>query len=259
MLPVPIQDRHSIMASRKEQKEQLRARRLTQLAAVAAAAMAIVAVAVILGSSGGGGSTHDIQSGARASKTVAAVTTLLRGIPQSGNTLGAAGAPVKMTYFGDLECPICKDFSLTGLTRAIGKLVRPGKLQVEYRSLKSATGPTTTFVNQQAAALAAGRQRRMWHYVELFYRQQGAEGSGYVTDAYLQQLARQVPGFDVAAWERERRQTALVDLLKADAGAAHQAGAMGTPTLVIQGPSGSRTLSGNVSYGAIASAVAAVS
>jgi protein-disulfide isomerase len=244
------------MASRKEQKQ----RRLYQLAAVAAAAIAIVAVAVILSSSGGSASRHSIENGANATtETVAAVTTLLHGIPQSGNTLGAAGAPVKMTYFGDLECPICKDFTLTGLAQAVGKLVRPGNLQVEYRSLKSATGETPTFIDQQAAALAAGSQRRMWQYVELFYREQGAEGSGYVTDAYLQRLARQVPGLDVAAWERDRRQTALVDRLRADAGAASQARAAGTPTLVIKGPNGSRTLSGNVSYGAIASAVAAVS
>jgi len=243
------------MASRKEQKQ----RRLYQLAAVAAAAIAIVAVAVILSSSGGSASRHGIENGANATETVAAVTTLLRGIPQSGNTLGAGGARVQMTYFGDLECPICKDFTLTGLAQAIDKLVRPGKLQVEYRSLKSATAETPTFIDQQAAALAAGSQSRMWHYVELFYREQGAEGSGYVTDAYLQRLARQVPGLDVAAWDRDRRQSTLVDRLRADAGAASQARAAGTPTLVIKGPNGSRTLSGNVSYGAIASAVAAVS
>ena len=35
---------------------------------------------------------------------------MLKGIPQHGTTLGNPKAPVTFTEYGDLQCPICKDF-----------------------------------------------------------------------------------------------------------------------------------------------------
>ena len=39
----------------------------------------------------------------------------------------------------------------------------------------------------------------MWNYIETFYHEQGEEDSGYVTEAYLQNLARQVAGLNTLA------------------------------------------------------------
>jgi len=50
------------------------------------------------------------------------------------------------------------------------------------------------------AALAAGKQNHFWDYTELFYRQQGTEGTGYVNDSYLAGLAGQVPGLNLSTW-----------------------------------------------------------
>ena len=44
---------------------------------------------------------------------------------------------------------------------------------------------------------AAATRDRMWNFVDLFYRNQGAENSGYVTDAYLRRIAG-ASGVDVA-------------------------------------------------------------
>jgi hypothetical protein len=38
-------------------------------------------------------------------------------------------------YFGDLECPFCKEFTLGALPSVIQKYVRLGRLRIEYRSL----------------------------------------------------------------------------------------------------------------------------
>ena len=46
----------------------------------------------------------------------------------------------------------------------------------------------------------------MWDYLELFYHEQGEEGSGYVTERYLRGLASQVPGLNLAAWSAARSQ-----------------------------------------------------
>ena len=56
-----------------------------------------------------------------------------------------------------------------------------------------------------AAALAAGEQGRGWNFVELFYRNQGVENSGYVTDEFLTAIARGAGVADIAQWNADRR------------------------------------------------------
>jgi protein-disulfide isomerase len=257
------------MASRKEQKAALRAareqrereiaaagrrrRRLYQLGAVLGGAIVVVVAAVAIASAGHSKSTPQASGAA-----TRAVNAELAGIPQSGNALGSSSAKVTMDYYGDLECPVCKDFTLGALPEVISKQVRPGDLQIRYRSLQTATRDASTFATQQVAALAAGRQNRMWQFVELFYREQGAEGTDYVNDGYLQKLAGQVSGLNVAKWKSDRSQPALSNEVSSDAQAATAAGASATPTLVIKGPGGTKTLDGDVPYSDVASAISAV-
>ena len=262
------------MASRKAQKAQARAqrealerrqhaiaqrkRRLQTLAGVLGAAGAIVAVAIAV-SAGGGHDKGGLATGTEAARASASVSSLLRGIPQTGNRLGDAIAPVTMQYYGDLQCPVCRSFTLNSLPQVISSYVRPGKLQIEYRSLQTATRDSGTFADQQSAALAAGQQHRLWNFIELFYREQGRENNGYVTNSYLQALARQVPGLDLDRWTRARKSDALRSELSTDAAAASKVGATATPTLIIRGPTAAKALSGDVPYNDIAHAVRAAS
>ncbi|MGB9182627.1 MAG: thioredoxin domain-containing protein [Solirubrobacteraceae bacterium] len=242
------------MASRKEQKEQARARRLAEEQArtvrarrdrrlrmfggVAVLAVAIVAVLIAV-SSGGNSSANGLQKGTSANQTVTAVTKLLSGIPQSGATLGSSKAPVTMTYYGDLECPVCRDFTLSGgFPQLVSNDVRGGKVQVVYKAFQTATQDPTVFKTQQTAALAAGQQQHFWDYAELFYHEQGAEGSGYVNDAYLTGLAKQVPGLNLNTWSSARNSPTLQAQVTAEEQAAAAAGVNATPTLVVRGPTG---------------------
>lgn len=128
------------------------------------------------------------------------MNALLAGIPQSGSVLGSPSAPVTLQYFGDLECPICREFTLGSLEALIKRFVRAGSLRIQYRSLQSATRNRGVFLEQQEAALAAGPQHRMWNFLETFYREQGEEGSGYVTSRFLSRIAGQVPGMKLGRW-----------------------------------------------------------
>ncbi len=163
----------------------------------------------------------------------AKATSLLAGIPQRGSTLGDPKAPVTLQYFGDLECPYCKQFALGALPSLIQRYVRSGKLKIEYRSLETATLDPETFKNQQVAALAAGKQNHMWEYIELFYREEGRENSGYVTERYLQGLAHQVTGLNLIAWTAARNGADLANRLSSDAQAANNAGLTATPSFLI--------------------------
>ena len=213
-----------------EQAEVARAARrtrLTQLGIVAAIVVAIVVV--ILVTTGGGGKTAVKPGSAPANATVIEIKSLLDGIPQKENVLGNPNAPVTVQYFGDLECPICKEFTLGALPTLIPKFVRTGQVKIEYHSLETATREPEVFKTQQVAAYAAGKQNLAWYFIETFYHEQGEEDSGYVTEKYIQGIASQVPGLNVADWTADRSDPVLANEVTTDAQAANNAGFTGTP------------------------------
>jgi protein-disulfide isomerase len=261
------------MASRTKQKEEARARRLAEeraraererrtrrmrmLGGTIIGAIAVVAVAIAV-SSGGGKS--GIQGGAAQQKTVAAVSQLLTGIPQSGATLGNPKAPVTIDYYGDLECPICRDFTLNGgWPQLVNNDVRQGKVKVVYRAFETATRDPSVFQTQQVAALAAGKQNRFWNFMELFYRQQGEEGTNYVNESYLDKLATQA-GVNMSTWKTARNDPTLAAQVQGDAAAGNAANVSGTPTLIAKGPKGSvpvQSATGVPSYSELEKAIKA--
>src|SRR3954471_14332916 len=113
-----------------------RKRRLIQLgAAVAAAAVLVVAAILISGgkddkSSGGGGS-----SAAGGLSGSAETQAMLASLPQKGNTLGQANAPVTIYEFADLQCPFCKQFATENLPQLVRDYVANGKAKLVYQDM----------------------------------------------------------------------------------------------------------------------------
>lgn len=265
------------MASRTKQKEEARARRLAEeraraerdrrtrrmrmVGGVVIAAVAVVAVGIAISSGGGGKS--GLQTGTKANATTSTVGTLLAGIPQHGNTLGNPNAKVTVTEFGDLECPVCKDFALGAENQLIANEVRSGKAKLVYRSLETATGNGPNpgvFPTQQAAALAAGLQQRAWNYIELFYHEQGTEDTSYVNDSYLDGLAHQVSGLNFSQWNTDRTSSTLTSQVTQDEQAAAAKGYNSTPTIVVSGPKGqAQPIVGDTDYGSLQQAIQSVS
>ncbi|MEO6859168.1 MAG: thioredoxin domain-containing protein [Solirubrobacteraceae bacterium] len=259
------------MASRTKQKEEARARRLAEeqaraeharrerrlrmIGGVVLAALAVVAVAIAV-SSGGGSAATGLQKGPQQAKTVTTVSSLLSGIPQSGATIGSPTAPVTMTYYADLECPICQDFTLHGgLTPLISNEVRQGKVKILYKAFETATRDPSVFKTQQVAALAAGKQNHFWNYAELFYHEQGPEGSGYATEPYLQGLAKQIPGLNLTQWESDRNDATLATQVATDESDGNKIGVSGTPTLVFTGPKGQSAIATAATYSQLQQAI----
>jgi len=257
------------VASRKEQKEQARARRLEQerqaaakatqrrrymlFGGAVAVAVVVIVVAIVISTSGGSSpATTGLQSGNHASNTYNTVNKLLTGIPQTGVTLGNPHAPVTLTYFGDLQCPICRDFTLSTFPQFVQAEVRTGHAKVRYRSFctascnnQSFSNPQQVFNTQQVAAYAAGKQRKFWDYLELFYHEQGQEGTAYVNSGFLQGLARQIPGLNMSRWTNDRGSASLSAQVQGDERAAAAESLQGTPTLIMTGRKGSETVQGS--------------
>jgi protein-disulfide isomerase len=197
-------------------------------------------IAVLIATGQGRGPRKVAPQSAAARAVTATVSTLLAGIPQHGGVLGRPTAPVTLQYFGDLECPVCRGFTAQALPSLIHRWVRMGELKIEYRSLETATREPEVFADQQEAALAAGQQNRMWNFLETFYAEQGEEGSGYATEAFITGIARQVPGLALARWSAARGDPALAGTIASDAQAAANERLNGTPAFLI-GRSGSST------------------
>lgn len=265
------------MASRTKQKEEARARRLAEEQAraekarrerrlrmgggVVLIAAAIVAVAIAISSGGGSNKTVSptSSSGKQAATTV---TGLLAGIPQSGMTLGSPSAKVTLTEYGDLECPVCQSLALGAENQLIQNEVHSGKAKLVFRSLETASQSSpvpNAFQNQQVAAEAAGLQNLGWYYIELFYHQQGQEGTGYATESYLDGIARQIPGLNYSKWLTDRKNPSLLAQLQADQAAAQARGVSSTPTVIVTGPKGTaQPLVGPLAYGAYQQAISSV-
>lgn len=243
------------MASRTRQKEQARARRVAEEQAQAersrrtrrlrllgltlAGAIVVVVAAVILSSGGGNGTPSPTSAAAK--QQASAVDSLLSGIPQSGQTIGNPNAKVTVTEYGDLQCPVCRDFALGPENQLIQNDVRSGKVKLVYKSLMTATGNSPNpgiFPTQQASAYAAGNQGKAWNYILLFYHQQGQEGTNYVTPAFLDGLARQISGLNYSRWQSDSQSSALTSQVAAEHQQATAKGFNSTPTILISGPKG---------------------
>lgn len=286
------------MASRKEQKEQARAERLAKEKEQAAlvqrrrrfqifggiVVLAVVIVGVVIAvsvggggtsnsgthattSGGGAGSVNDytgLQAGAAAKNTSKYVDNLLNGIPQSGTVLGKSSAPVTIEYFGDLQCPVCRAFTMQVLPEFISKQVRTGTAKLEYKSFCTATCndfSQSVFNTQQVAAYAAGKQSLFWNYAELFYHQQGTEGSPYMNEAFLKDLANQTTGLDVNTWQTDRKDPTLLSQVQADGNQALKDNIDATPSLIASGPKGEEPIAAGATptYSQMVSAIQAVS
>jgi protein-disulfide isomerase len=186
------------MSSREEQKAQARAERearerlaqlrqrrnrLLQLGSVVAVAVIVVVVLVLV--SQGSKPKSNASSGV-AVAGVSEARAMLRGIAQNGASLGDRNAPLVLTEFADLQCPFCRDYTLNVLPQIIQRYVRTGKLRLELR-LERFIGPDSDRAGR--AAQAAATRDRMWNFVDIVYRNQGEENSGYITDDYLSRIA----------------------------------------------------------------------
>lgn len=186
----------------------------------------VVAVLIVVSQSGSGGDASNVQGAADVRK-------LLDGIPQKGLVLGQASAPVELREFADLQCPVCKGYAEEVLPQVIESQVRGGEAKLDYRTF---TIIDANSVPAAEAAIAAGKQGRGWNYVEIFYRNQGEEGTVYVTDAFLTAIARAAKVPDIARWNSDRKSASVKAEVEEGTAEAQRLGFEGTPSFAVQGP-----------------------
>jgi protein-disulfide isomerase len=188
--------------------------------------VAVVVLIVVNGNSDSGGDAQNLEE-------ISSVDSLVDGIPQQGLVLGNPKAKVELIEYGDLQCPVCKAFSEEILPPIIENQVKNGEVKLIFRNfiiIGPQSGPAG------AAALAAGAQGRGWNYLELFYRNQGKENSGYADDEFLTAVAKGSGVKDIAKWQTERKGTEFTDEVTTTSEQAQTFGFTGTPSFAIKGP-----------------------
>lgn len=193
---------------------------LTVTAAVVLTAT-LISVSAVSGTSSGTRTAGDGTDAAAAD----AVARLLQGIPQRGTVLGDPRAPVTLVEYADLQCPYCAEWATTTFPALVRDYVRPGKLRIEFRGLRF-IGPDSE--RALGVALLAGRRGRLWNVGELFYANQGAEGSGWVTDELLRTTAS-AAGLDADRVLDSLDDPALEKAMQAAELHAERSGIRGTP------------------------------
>jgi protein-disulfide isomerase len=203
--------------------------RLLQLAAgLAFLGVAAVVVVIVVAASSSG------DSGDTKLEDVATVNQILGEIPQDRLVIGDPKAPVELIEFGDLQCPICKSYSEEQLPPLIDGVVKEGKAKIVFRNF---TIISEESIPAGAAAIAAGNQGRGWNYIDIFYRNQGEERSGYVTDEFMTSIAKGAGVKDIAKWNKERKSKDVTKEVEATTAEAQKFGFTGTPSFAIKGPS----------------------
>jgi protein-disulfide isomerase len=119
-------------------------------------------------------------------RSTASAQSVFAGVPQRGDTLGKASAPVTITVFEDPQCPFCRQWSLDTLPTVVDRYVRTGRVKLVYRGLQIIGSNS---VSGLVAIYAAGAQNKLWDLADELYRRQGPENSGWITDALIDEAA----------------------------------------------------------------------
>jgi len=202
---------------RAEQIKTTRRKRLTRLIGALGVAAVVVVVAAVASSNS---KPKPVQAAPAASATV----------QEHNGVLGDPNAPVTVTEYLDLQCPICKQAAATELPTLIDNYVKTGKVKLQARTLHFIGDDSTT-----AAKLAAGarQQGKLWPFIETFYANQGEENSGYVTTGFLKGIAQQA-GVDFAKAQAYAKTAGAQSTLDTADAAAQAVGADSTPTFTFK-------------------------
>jgi protein-disulfide isomerase len=209
-----------------------RRRRLWSLGGVAVGAVLLVVAAIALSSSTGGGAPKKLSSGSGLSQS-AQFDAMFAGIPQQGQVLGSANAPVTLMEFADLKCPVCREYTAQALPTLVSRYVRAGKLRIVMQPQTFVGSPPGDSEHAARFALAAGAQGKLWQFSELWYANQQDENTAYATDGYIRQIASGVTGLNTDQAMAARSSAAVSQALAQSASLYDRAGFSGTPSFLL--------------------------
>jgi protein-disulfide isomerase len=189
---------------------------------------------VILVAGTGKNSAAEQTTTTASTQTTPAAKNTLAGVPQAGDTLGKASAPVTLAVFEDPQCPFCRQWNVDTLPTVVDTYIKTGRVKLVYRGI-DIIGPNS--IPGLRAIYAAGEQNKLWSMVEELYRRQGEENSGWITPAVIRSSAVAI-GADPDKLVAAAKSPAVTAKLLAAAKEANASAVQGTPTFLVSRPPG---------------------
>ena len=188
-----------------------------------------------------------------------AVQELLGGVRQDGAYLGSPDAPVTVGLFTDLQCSTCDTYQLETVEPLIAEYARGEDVRFELHNYSLGQADVT---QSAYAATAAGQQDQEWQFAELFFRNQDEAPGGAVTDEFLDDIGNAMDSFttfDLGTWHDAMGSQEVKDRVDADQKLAAEYGLrVEAPSIVVDGPGGSKVLQDGPTKAEVEAAVAEV-
>lgn len=159
-------------------------------------------------------------------------------------SMGTGGPTV--TYFGSWKCPFCAEFAVGSdrvlpLSKIVTDYVEPGDLQLTYRCLGYTSGGDPFLGPDAPRAARAGLSvwsrdpEAYWGYHEYVMANQPPESEEWATVDRLVEFAKSANVSDTASVREDVESGRFEKPVRATTEAFSDAGASGTPSLVVDG------------------------
>lgn len=182
---------------------------------------------------------------------------LFGGVPQEGDRLGSADAPVTIQVFNDMQCSECREDFLTTIPALTERYARPGDVKLLYRHYSNSESPLELgFFGAEAAA----EQGYGWQYTYLFFRNQAEAERFGIDQEFLDSIAGGVEELNGEEWEADLKGKGGPDgPIAKRLGSYEELGAgLGIrvrQAAIVSGPGGTRTLQDGPSLAQIEEAI----
>jgi protein-disulfide isomerase len=191
---------------------------------------------------------------------ISAAQRTFGGVPQEGDRVGSADAPVSVQIFNDLQCGTCADAFVATVPALVERYARPGEAKLLMRHYSFARNALQLgFFGAEAAA----EQNYGWQYAYLFFRNQDEAERFGVSDKFLEELAASVGELDVDEWRRYLEAEGGEDgeitaRLEGYEELGTELGIRAEPAAIVSGPGGTQVLQDTPSLARIERAIEAV-
>jgi protein-disulfide isomerase len=185
---------------------------------------------------------------------------LFGGVPQEGDRLGSADAPVTIQVFNDLQCANCREDFLGTIPELTERYARPGDVQLLYRHYSnSENAEQLGFFGAEAAA----EQGYGWQYTYLFFRNQAEAGHFEVNQNFLDSIAGGIEELNFPEWKEDLEEQggpggAISQRLEGYEELGSDLGIRLRQAAIVSGPNGTETLQDGPKLGQIERAIEAV-
>ena len=196
------------------------------LSAVAIVAVLAIGFAAQTGTAKQGSTTGDASE----QSSDEPIIDMSRRIDGDPTALGDIAAPVVLVEYSDYRCPFCAVFARDTLPVLIDEYVESGQVRIEWRDL-TVFGQES--IDAAVAGRAAGAQGLFWEFNEATFRDAPERAHLELPRERLLQIGRDIGVPDMARYESDLDNPALLASVTGDTDEAQSFGATGTPLFLV--------------------------